>query len=84
MTMDVTMDKKIPAGTFKTHCLAIMDEVQTKRQSVIITKRGKAVAKLVPVSDDSKSIFNFLEGKGTTEGDIVAPALSKKEWGNLS
>jgi PHD/YefM family antitoxin component YafN of YafNO toxin-antitoxin module len=41
--------KTIPAGTFKARCLAIMDEVQAKRQAVVITKRGKLVAKLARI-----------------------------------
>ena len=44
--------KTIPAGEFKVHCLAVMDEVQAKRQAVLITKRGKPVAKLVPVEKE--------------------------------
>ena len=51
MTMierDVFM-KQMAAGAFKVHCLAVMNEVQSKRESVLITKRGKPVAKLVPV-----------------------------------
>jgi len=75
--------KKIAAGNFKTHCLAIMDEVQAKRHSVIITKRGKPVVKLVPAGDDSDDIYNFLDGKGAVTGDIVSPALSDEEWGEL-
>jgi prevent-host-death family protein len=46
--------KKMAAGVFKVHCLAVMDEVQSKRQSVLITKRGKPVAKLVPADNDAK------------------------------
>jgi prevent-host-death family protein len=42
--------KKMAAGSFKTHCLAIMDEVQAKRETVVITKHGKPAAKLVPVA----------------------------------
>ena len=52
--------KKIAAGSFKVHCLAIMDEVQAKREAVIITKHGKPVAKLVPVNKDMDEIYNFL------------------------
>ncbi len=33
--------KKIAAGTFKTNCLALMDEVQAKHETVVITKRGR-------------------------------------------
>jgi prevent-host-death family protein len=77
--------KTIPAGTFKARCLAIMDEVASKRESVIITKRGKPVAKLVPVEKEKDDIFGFFNGKGKIEikGDIVSPIISPEEWGDL-
>jgi len=77
--------KTIPAGAFKARCLAIMDEVASKRESVVITKRGKPVAKLVPVEKEKDDIFGFMKGKGKIEikGDIVSPILSPEEWGNL-
>jgi prevent-host-death family protein len=75
--------KTVGAGEFKSKCLAIMDEVQAKRQSVLITKRGKAVAKLVPADDEADDIFGFLQGKGKIKGDIVSPVLSVEEWGHL-
>jgi prevent-host-death family protein len=75
--------KKMPAGVFKANCLAVMDEVQSKRVTVVITKHGKPVAKLVPVNADKDEIFGFLAGKGTVTGDIVSPALTPEEWGEL-
>ncbi|HTT21252.1 MAG TPA: type II toxin-antitoxin system Phd/YefM family antitoxin [Candidatus Sulfotelmatobacter sp.] len=75
--------KTIPAGKFKVHCLAIMDEVQAKRQAVVITKRGKPVAKLVPVEQEKDDIFGFFKGKGKVTGDVVSPALTPEEWGDL-
>jgi prevent-host-death family protein len=42
--------KKMAAGSFKTHCLAVLDEVQAKHETVVITKHGKPVAKLFPVA----------------------------------
>jgi prevent-host-death family protein len=75
--------KTIPAGDFKARCLAIMDEVQSKRQAVLITKRGKPVAKLVPVEQEKDDIFGFLKGKVKVTGDVVSPALSPEEWGDL-
>jgi prevent-host-death family protein len=75
--------KKMAAGAFKVHCLAVMDEVQSKRQAVLITKRGKPVAKLVPVEKEKDDIFNFMKGKGSIVGDVVAPALTPEEWGDL-
>jgi len=71
------------AGTFKIHCLAVMDEVQAKRETVLITKHGKPVAKLVPADENTSDIYNFLAGKGAIVGDVIAPAISAKEWGDL-
>ena len=73
--------KTIPAGTFKAQCLAIMDEVQARRETVVITKHGKPVAKLVPADGDSDDIYNFLRGKGKITGDVLAPAID--DWGRL-
>ena len=75
--------KRVAAGTFKTKCLAIMDDVQAKRETVVITKHGKPVAKLVPVSAEDDEIYEFLAGKGAVTGDVVSPALSAEEWGEL-
>jgi prevent-host-death family protein len=75
--------KKMAAGVFKANCLAVMDEVQSKRVTVVITKHGKPVAKLVPINTDKDEIFGFLAGKGKVMGDIVSPALTPEEWGEL-
>ena len=75
--------KTIPAGQFKVHCLKVMDEVQSKRQAVLITKRGKPVAKLVPVEQEKDDIFGFYKGKIKITGDIVSPAFTPEEWGDL-
>ena len=75
--------KTMPAGEFKVHCLAVMDEVASKREAVLITKRGKPVAKLVPVEKEKDDIFGFLKGKGRILGDIVSPIISPEEWGDL-
>ena len=75
--------KKMAAAWFKAHCLAVLDEVQAKRQTIVITKRGKPVAKLVPVTEEKDDIFGFLAGKARITGDVVSPALSLEEWGNL-
>jgi prevent-host-death family protein len=75
--------KTMAAGSFKVHCLAVMDEVQAKRETVVITKRGKPVAKLVPVDKAPDEIYSFLRGKGAVTGDVVSPAISLEDWGKL-
>ena len=75
--------KKMAAGAFKANCLAVMDEVQAKHETIVITKHGKPVAKLVPVEPQGDDIFGFLRGRVTITGDVVSPTLSRREWGNL-
>lgn len=75
--------KTMAAGTFKTNCLAVMDEVQARKESVLITKHGKPVAKLVPISENKDEIYNFLGGKGMILGDVVGPAIPLEEWGRI-
>jgi len=75
--------KTMAAGAFKVHCLKVMDEVQSKHLAVLITKRGEPVAKLVPVEKEKDDIFGFFKGKGEITGDVVSPAMTPEEWGDL-
>jgi prevent-host-death family protein len=74
--------RTMAAGKFKATCLAVMDEVQAKREPVMITKNGKPVAKLVPVEskEDADPIFGFYKGKLEIVGDIMSPAFDADEW----
>ena len=47
-----------------------MDEVQAKRESLVITKHGKPVANLVPVDSEKDDIFGLYAGKIRITGDI--------------
>jgi antitoxin (DNA-binding transcriptional repressor) of toxin-antitoxin stability system len=48
---------------------------------VLITKRGKPVAKLVPAKDEAKDhLFGSWKGKLKVTGDIIKPAFDLDEW----
>jgi prevent-host-death family protein len=68
------------AGKFKAKCLAVMDEVQAKREPVVITKRGKPVAKLVPMEGKRQSLFGSMKDEMTIIGDIVSPMIPAEDW----
>ena len=42
---------EIAAGEFKAHCLRLLDQVADERVELVITKRGRPVAKLVPLEE---------------------------------
>ena len=45
---------RIAAGKFKDGCLKILDEVAQTRRPVVVTKRGRPVATIVPYADSKK------------------------------
>jgi prevent-host-death family protein len=71
----MTKALEVAAAEFKARCLKLMDEVQTTRRPVVITKRGKPVAKLVPVEENEprRPIFGCMKGTVTIHGDIIGP-----------
>jgi prevent-host-death family protein len=49
MAMAIMTDmKSIAAGKFKDRCLKTLDEVASTKSPIVITKRGRPIAKLVP------------------------------------
>jgi prevent-host-death family protein len=58
------------AGEFKAQCLRVLDDVATSKREVVITKRGRPVAKLVPVAPAGAVP---IEGLITHQGDLVSP-----------
>lgn len=59
---------QISAAKFKQECLALLDSVGP--EGIIITKRGKPVAKLVPVEKTGRSLIGKLKGKIRIKGNI--------------
>jgi prevent-host-death family protein len=51
-------ERTIMASRFKAECLAILDQVEQMRISVVVTKHGRAIARVVPldVSYDASSV----------------------------
>jgi prevent-host-death family protein len=72
--------KAIPAGQFKARCLRIMDEVRTTREPVLITKKGRPVAKLVPADSQPEDIFGCLRHEIKIVGDIESPVTPLEDW----
>lgn len=72
--------KKIAAGEFKARCLTLMEDVRSTREPLIITKRGKPVAKLVPVDSKKDNWIGRLKGQIRILGDIESPVVPLEDW----
>ncbi len=72
--------KRVAAGEFKARCLKIMDDVHATREPVLITKRGRSVAKLVPAEAHPTDVFGCLAGVVEIVGDIESPVAAPDTW----
>ena len=69
--------KQMRASAFKARCLSVIRDVQAMGDSVIVTKRGPPVVKVVPVEPEKNDLFGFMVEKFKIVGDIEAPLASR-------
>jgi prevent-host-death family protein len=71
--MSMNKSRQIAAGDFKARCLALLDEVEETGEELVVTKRGRPVARLVPIEPPRSLIGSVL-----FEDDIISPI--EDEW----
>ena len=64
----------IPAAQFKAQCLSLLDRVGP--EGIVITKHGRPVAKLVPITTEPAALIGSLKGKLTIKGDIFSTGIT--------
>ena len=69
MTMS-SKPRQLPAGELEAKCLAVLDDVQRTGRSVVVIKRGRPVAQVVPLANaPSRS----LQGSLLDESELLTP-----------
>lgn len=61
----------IPAGAFKQHCLALIDQVNRTKRPIVISKRGKPLVKMVPLDTDEEIEARILDRLRSGEGGML-------------
>jgi len=77
--------RTMAAGEFKAKCLAVMAEVNATGRPVLVTKRGKPLARVLPLEEQTQqespeAIFGCLRHMGAIAGDIVSSEFTDEEW----
>lgn len=67
----------LPISKFKATCLAVLKDVSRQKKRVIITKRGKPIAEIIPVNHQKKE--KPLKETVLFIGDIMSP-VAQDEW----
>ena len=65
--------KTIGVTQFKQQCLALLDHLEP--EGLIVTKRGKPVARVIPYSDNDSDLIGSLSDKITIRGDIYTTGI---------
>lgn len=60
----------IPAGEFKAKCLGLLDDVESRHHTIVVTKRGRPVARVVPLT---MGAAGSLRGSLIHEEDLLSP-----------
>jgi prevent-host-death family protein len=67
--------ESINASKFKEQCLGLLDSLSS--EGLVITKRGKPVAKLIPITSSSAALIGSMKGRLKIKGDLLSTGL---EW----
>jgi prevent-host-death family protein len=62
-------ERVVPAGQFKAKCLALFDDVELRGHVYVVTKRGRPVARVVPLAGKVSSLL----GSVLHEEDLLSP-----------
>lgn len=75
--------RTIGISEFKAKCLQILDEVDRRGDTIVVTKRGKPLAyvsRVKPARKKKQSIFGRMKGSGEILGDIISPPYPEEDW----
>ncbi len=68
--------EQIGVSQFKATCCAVLERVRLTRKAVFVTRLGRPIAQIVPVTPPPLKTgwLGAMRGTGEIVGDIVAPA----------
>jgi prevent-host-death family protein len=65
--------RTVNATKFKEQCLSLLDTLES--EGIVVTKRGKPVARVIPISSDCADLIGSMKGKIKVKGDILSTGL---------
>ena len=69
--------REIAISKFKARCLSLLEEVSKTRTPLRVTRRGKAIADVIPTTSEAeeRSWIGSMSGSIDIVGDIVSPVI---------
>jgi len=65
--------QRINASKFKEQCLSLLDDLGA--EGIVITKRGKPVAKVIPIGSGCAALIGSMKGKLNIRGNLLSTGI---------
>ncbi len=73
--------KTVAVSEFKAKCLSLLDQVQKTKKPIRVTRFGKPIAEVVPITSKGRGdVIGSMKGTFEILGDIVSPANDEQDW----
>jgi len=69
----------VTVSEFKAKCLGLFERVRERGETIVVTKRGRIMARVVPPTGDEDRPWLRVRGTATWKGDPFAPAVDESE-----
>ncbi len=63
--------QQIAVSDFKARCLKLLEELRDRGGEIVVTKRGRPLARVLPLGASRKSARGLLHGRASVRGEIV-------------
>lgn len=68
-----TIPNPVSSTQLKAHLSEVLDTVARERRTVVVTRHGREIARIVPARRKPERLFGVARGCVTVHGDIVEP-----------
>ena len=69
----VRKEREIAIGDFKENCLAVLDEVRSTGEEIVVISQGTRVARIAPIEPTAP--VESLRGSIVYQGDLISPVI---------
>lgn len=73
-------EERVSVSKFKAECLGLLRQVNETGKPLLVTKRGKPLARIEPPEEAAPRRLGTLKGKVRILGDIMSPASDTEDW----
>jgi prevent-host-death family protein len=73
--------REVAISEFKAKCLALLEEVDKTKISLLVTRRGRPIAEVIPTSPnmEERDWLGSMSDSTEITGDVVSPVIEIQE-----